>query len=133
MPVTESALRLRAPDPTRLLPTLAEARRIQDDWHLRDFPHLPSSASDRFALWFGRVDDPSQLLARAKRESAAAHWDWYGLDEHQVVFVTRLRLSVMSDVVRVSYSHKALSSGTETNTSTERNYRDTQCNPLGPW
>jgi hypothetical protein len=49
----------------------------QDEWHLAHFPHLPSSAPSRAAVWFVQVEDPSVLLTTARWESVAAHWDWY--------------------------------------------------------
>jgi hypothetical protein len=49
----------------------------QDEWHLAHFPHLPSSAPSRAAVWFAQVEDPSVLLTTARWESVAAHWDWY--------------------------------------------------------
>ncbi|KAK4127787.1 hypothetical protein N657DRAFT_688001 [Parathielavia appendiculata] len=90
MTVTEFALLhlrhpLSASTPSRLLPTLATAMRLQDQWHLTHFPHLPSSAADRAAVWFTQVEDPSYLLTTANWESVAAHWKWIRSAENKRV------------------------------------------------
>ncbi|AEO56244.1 hypothetical protein MYCTH_2032845, partial [Thermothelomyces thermophilus ATCC 42464] len=85
-PVTEFAL-LHLTTPSPHLPdsiraSLAAATRLQDAWHAKAFPALPSSAVDRAALWFPQVEDPSWLMTTAKWDSVAAHWDWIRSEEN---------------------------------------------------
>ncbi|KAL2191120.1 hypothetical protein L209DRAFT_658475, partial [Thermothelomyces heterothallicus CBS 203.75] len=85
-PVTEFAL-LHLTTPSPPLPdsiraSLAAATRLQDAWHAKAFPALPSSAVDRAALWFPQVEDPSWLMTTAKWDSVAAHWDWIRSEEN---------------------------------------------------
>lgn len=93
MPTTELAiLHLTTPTPLEesnpLLTTLASATPIQDAWHQAHFPHLPSSAADRAAVWFAQVEDPSRILTTARWESTAAHWEWIRSDANKGVMAS---------------------------------------------
>ncbi|KAL2130993.1 hypothetical protein VTI74DRAFT_5675 [Chaetomium olivicolor] len=96
MPVTEFAhLHLSpsipsSPLPATLLATLREAMVLQSAWHAAHFPHLPSSAAERAALWFAQVEDPSWLLTTARWETVPAHLEWVRSEDN---------VRIMSDAV----------------------------------
>ncbi|KAK1827867.1 hypothetical protein QBC39DRAFT_360723 [Podospora conica] len=74
MPVTEFALlHLTTPSPLAIS-TLRAALGVQNQWHAKQYPHLPASYPGSICLQ--SLDDPTEILITARWESVAAHWAW---------------------------------------------------------
>ena len=86
MVVTEIAfIRFKSASPEPL-ENLAAGLAVQNEWHAKTYPHLPSSFPG--SICFQRVDEPTEILITARWESVAAHWNWIKSEENVKVMDT---------------------------------------------
>ena len=64
---------------------LKQAQSVQEVWHTKHFPHLPSSRVERGDAMFEQLEDPARVLITARWDSVAAHWQWIGGDENKKI------------------------------------------------
>ena len=86
MTVTEFAiigLKSLSPD---ALESLRSALAIQDEWHAKKYPHLPSSFPG--SICWQNMDDPNEILITARWDSVEAHWDWIKSEDNVKVMGT---------------------------------------------
>lgn len=87
MAVTEIAI-LHFNTPTHredIRQSLKRAQSVQEAWHAKHFPHLPSSQVERGDAMFEQLEDPAHVLITARWDSVAAHWQWIGGDENKKI------------------------------------------------
>lgn len=85
MTVTELALLHLTPSPSALS-HLRAALAVQDKWHAKTYPHLPTSFPG--SICFQSVSDPAEILITARWQSVAAHWAWIKSDDNAGVMDT---------------------------------------------
>jgi heme-degrading monooxygenase HmoA len=49
---------------------------IQNDWHVANFPHLPTTLIGRASHCLQQIEDPRTILITANWDSVEAHWKW---------------------------------------------------------
>jgi len=84
MDITEFAFaRLKTGDiQPNLLETFRRALSLQNDWHVTNYPHLPSTLAERASFVLQQIEDPTRILITAKWESVESHWKWIQSEEN---------------------------------------------------
>lgn len=87
MAVTEVAiLYFNAPTHREdLRQNLKQAQSVQETWHAKHFPNLPSGRAERGDAMFEQLEDPGHILITVRWDSVAAHWQWIGGDENKKI------------------------------------------------
>jgi len=90
MNVTEIAiLRLAAGDiDSAFTNTAKRGLEIQNDWHIANFPHLPSTLAERASHCLQQIEDPGKIMITADWESVEAHWKWIRSEENTAVMTS---------------------------------------------
>src|SRR4051812_39423486 len=90
MDVTEFAFaRLKIGDiEPALLEVLRKALHVQNDWHVTNYPHLPSTLTGRASFILEQIEDPTRILITAKWESVESHWKWIQSEENASVMAS---------------------------------------------
>lgn len=68
--------------------TALAARSVQEQWHAKNYPNLPSSPVERADTIFQQIEDPTAILLTARWDSVEAHWQWIGSDDNKAVMST---------------------------------------------
>jgi len=84
MNITEIAvLQLKSPRlDQNFLDAAKQSLVIQNEWHITNFPNLPSTLAERASHCFQQIEEPGRILITAKWESVESHWKWIGSREN---------------------------------------------------